>query len=65
MMESNERLEILRTAKPNSWVAFSEDESRVVARGDTYAQVVKAAQDAGEEDPVVIKIPESWTSMAF
>lgn len=43
-MTGDERVRILREAKPNSWVAFSEDESKVVAYGDTWAQVVKAAE---------------------
>jgi hypothetical protein len=65
MMSDEERLRILREAKPNSWVAFSGDESRIVASADTYSQVVEAAQNAGEDEPIVIKIPESWSSMAF
>ena len=64
-MEAKERLEILKAATPNTWIAFSEDESRVVASGKTYSQVVEAAQNAGEAEPVVVKIPENWSSMAF
>jgi len=64
MMSDEERLRILREAKPNSWVAFSGDESRIVASADTYSQVVEAAQNAGEDEPIVIKIPESWSLRA-
>jgi hypothetical protein len=65
MMSTEERVRILREAKPNSWVAFSEDESKVVAFGDTYSQVITAAQDAGENEPVVVKVPENWSSKIF
>jgi hypothetical protein len=65
MMSAEERVRILREAKPNSWVAFSEDESKVVAYGDSYSQVVKAAECVGENEPVVVKIPENWSSKVF
>ena len=65
MMSAEERVRILREAKPNSWLAFSEDESKVVACGDSYSQVVKAAEDVGEAEPVIVKIPENWNSKVF
>ena len=65
MMSAEERVSILREAKPNSWVAFSEDESKVVAYGDSYSQVVKAAECVGEKEPVIVKIPENWTNKVF
>lgn len=65
MMSAEERVRILREAKPNSWIAFSEDESKVVAYGDSYSQVVKAAESLGEKEPVILKIPENWTSKVF
>jgi len=65
MMSAEERVRILREAKPNSWVAFSEDESRVVAYGDSYSEVVRAAESIGETEPVIVKIPESWDSLVL
>ena len=65
MMSANERVRILREAKPNSWVAFSEDESRVVAYGDCYSEVVKTAENVGEKEPVIVKTPENWASKVF
>jgi len=35
------RLELLRSAPLNSWIALSEDESRIVATGATYSEVVE------------------------
>ena len=65
MMSAEERVRVLREAKPNSWVAFSEDESKVVAYGDSYAEVVKAAKSVGEKEPVIVKTPENWSSKVF
>ena len=64
-MEWTKWLEVLRAAKPNSWLAFSEDESRLVASGETYSQVVKEAEAAGEKEAVILKVPATWSSMAF
>jgi hypothetical protein len=65
MMSAEERVRILREAKPNSWVAFSEDESKVVAYGESYSEVVKAAESVGEKEPVIVKTPESWASKVY
>jgi hypothetical protein len=65
MMSAEQRVRILREAKLNSWVAFSEDESKVVAYGDSYSEVVRAAESVGETEPVVVKIPETWASMVL
>jgi hypothetical protein len=65
MMSAEERVRILRAAKPNSWVAFPEDESRVVAYGDSYSEVVRAAESVGETEPVIVKIPETWSSIVL
>jgi Family of unknown function (DUF5678) len=65
MMSADERLKILSEAKPDSWVAFSNDESRLVASGATYSEAVEAAEKRGENDPVLLKVPESWLPRAF
>jgi len=62
MMKPEERVAILRAAKPDSWIALSADESRVVGCGDTYAEAVAAAISSHETDPVLIKTPVDWTA---
>ena len=64
-MSAEERVRILREAKPNSWLALSSDESKVVGRGDSYAEAVEQADKHGEADPVLIKIPDSWEPRVF
>ena len=58
------RLEALRAAPLNSWIAMSEDETKVVATGATYAEVVNNSEKAGVTDPVLIKTPKSWLPLA-
>ena len=65
MMIDEERVRILSEAKPNSWVALSSDESRVVGRGDSYEQAIEDAQKHGEDDPLLIKIPDNWEPRVF
>lgn len=65
MMSAEERVRILSEAKPNSWLAFSSDETKVAGRGDTYLQAVEDAERQGETDPVLVKIPENWEPRVF
>jgi len=64
-MSTEERLKVLRAAKPNSWIAFSADESRVVAQADSYIEVVNLAKSEGESEPLIEKIPENWLPRVF
>ena len=58
-------MRILGEAKPNTWLALSSDESKVVGRGETYGDAVADAEKNGEEDPVLIKIPDNWNSRVY
>ena len=62
-MSPDERLKALLDAPPDGWVAFSEDESRVVAYGSTYDEAVAGAEKAGENDPLLVKVPPNWTKL--
>ena len=59
-VSTEERVRILREAEPNSWIALSGDESRLVASGSTYGEAVERAELQGESNPVLIKTPDSW-----
>lgn len=65
MMSAEERVRILSEAKPNSWVAFSADESKVVGHGDSYMAAVEDAESHGEMDPLLVKIPDTWEPRVF
>jgi len=42
-----------------AWVALSKDEERVVAYAAELQEALKKAKDAGENDPVVMRVPEA------
>ena len=65
MMSAEERVRVSSETKPNSWLAFASDESKVVGRGDTYMEAVDDAERHGEIDPIMVRIPESWEPRIF
>lgn len=58
------RLEILRSAPLDSWVALSEDESKIVAVGATYSEVAEKSEKAGISNPLIIKTPARWATLS-
>jgi hypothetical protein len=46
---------LLDAYEPGTWVAFSGDQ--IVAAGPKLAEVVRAAEAAGEPDPLLVPIP--------
>ena len=60
MPNQDKRLQLLRSAPMDSWIALSEDESRIVAVGATYEEVVKNSESAGFADPLLLKTPKVW-----
>jgi Family of unknown function (DUF5678) len=64
-MSPEARIKVLREAAPGSWVAFSNDESQVVAYGKTYDEAVAAAEETGESDPVITRVPTDWVARVF
>jgi hypothetical protein len=54
------RLEILKSAPLDSWVALSEDETRIVAVGSSFEEAARKSEDAGVSDPVLVKTPRRW-----
>jgi hypothetical protein len=50
----------LQKAPSNEWIAFSEDDERLIACGATYDEVVANAEKQGASDLVVVKVPETW-----
>jgi hypothetical protein len=56
------RLRALKSAPLNSWIALSNDESSIVATGDSYEELAKKIQESGVLDSVVLKTPKSWVS---
>jgi hypothetical protein len=44
----------------NEWIAFSEDDERLIACGATYDEVVANAEKQGASDLIIVKVPETW-----
>lgn len=61
---NNLRTEALRSAPLDSWVALSDDETRIVATGKTYEEAVKKSEEAGVAEPILIKTPHQWLSFS-
>ena len=57
-----DRLDLLRNAPMNSWVALSADESRIVAIGKTFVEADATAKKSGEENYVLTRTPDVWMS---
>jgi hypothetical protein len=48
-----------------AWVALSKDEEKVVAYAAELQEAIEKAKEAGENDPVVIRVPETDGSTLF
>jgi hypothetical protein len=58
------RLEILRSAPLDKWIALSSDESRIVAVGDNFQEASDRSDASGEPDPIILKTPASWAVLS-
>ena len=54
------RLKVLQSAPLNSWIALSDDETRIVAVGASYEEAAQKSESLGIDDPVILKTPERW-----
>ena len=69
-MQANEdigssRLELLRSAPMNSWLALSSDETRIIAVGKTFMEADAIAKKSGEQNYVLTRTPDVWLSRAL
>lgn len=64
IMSDDARFEALKSAPLDSWIALSEDESKIVAVGLTYEEAVRKSESASVFDPILIKTPKNWHSLA-
>ena len=58
------RLHLLRSAPLNKWIALSDDESQIVAVGETYSEVSALSDLAGISDPIILKTPQEWVPLS-
>lgn len=62
---SSRRVELMRSAPKDSWIALSNDESKLVAVGKTFAEADEAAKKTGEKDYFLTRTPDVWASRVF
>ncbi len=50
---------LLADVPKGAWVALSKDEDRVIAYAAELQEVLQKAKEAGENDPIVTRVPEA------
>jgi hypothetical protein len=50
---------LLASVPKGAWVALSKDEERIIAYAAELQEALDKAKQAGETDPVVIRVPEA------
>jgi len=58
-------LQLLRQAPRGKWVAFSSDESRIVAAANSFRAAIDEAQRRGERSPIVWPVPKRWLALSL
>jgi hypothetical protein len=61
----NRRLELLRSAPMNSWVALSADETQILAVASTFLEADALAQKSGQKDYFLVRTPDEWVSRVY
>lgn len=57
--------EVLQNAPRECWLALTQDETRVVGRGENIIEAVADAKENGEDDPRLIWAPETWIPTVY
>jgi len=52
---------LLADIPKGAWVALSKDEDRVIAYAAELQDVLRMAKEAGENDPIITRVPEAET----
>jgi hypothetical protein len=59
MLAAKDVSKLLAGVPRGAWVALSKDEERVISYAAELQQALDKAKQAGETDPVVIRVPEA------
>ena len=62
MLAAKDVSKLLAVVPKGAWVALSSDEDRVIAYAAELQEVLNKAREAGETDPVVVRVPEADVS---
>ena len=64
-MPSLDFSELLKDIPRGAWVAISGDTQRVVSYGSDISKVLENAKSQGEEEPTIMRVPETSTSLVL
>jgi hypothetical protein len=56
-MKPRDLSQVLKNAPAGEWIALSSDQTRMIGHGVTVDEAVEAAKLAGEDKPVLLKMP--------
>jgi hypothetical protein len=59
------RVAALSQAPLNSWIALSDDETRLIAHGTSYQAVADQLDRLGDQTSIILKTPPSWHPLAL
>lgn len=54
---------LLKTAPRAHWLALNETRDKILAASESVEEVLRLAQEAGADDPILFWVPERWTAM--
>jgi len=54
---------LLADVPPGAWVAISSDEERVLSYDADFDEALRKGKETGEEEPVMIRVPEQNTAL--
>ncbi len=65
MLAAKDVSKLLADVPKGAWVALSKAEDRVVAYAAELQDAIQKAKEAGENDPIVIRVPETTDTTLF
>jgi len=65
MLAAKDVSKLLADVPKGAWVALSKAEDRVVAYAAELQDAIQKAKEAGESDPIVIRVPQTTDTTLF
>ena len=62
MLAAKDVSKLLADIPKGAWVALSKDQERVIAYAADLEEALRKAKEAGEDDPIITRVPEVETA---
>jgi uncharacterized lipoprotein YddW (UPF0748 family) len=56
---------LLEGIPQGAWVAIAQNENRVIAHAAELQDAIRMAQELGEPNPIVVRVPQFQAAVAF